>query len=865
MALHTGEPAGGAGEYVGVDVHRTARICTAGHGGQILLSWTTYDLVMNNLPNGLRARSLGDHRLKDLARPMHLYQIVAADLPADFPPLKSLDVLPNNLPVQLTSFIGREQEMAEVKRLLSSSRLLTLTGIGGVGKTRLALQVTAEVLDQFKDGVWLVELASLTDPDLLPQAVAFALGVREQAGRPLLAPLAEHLQSKEMLLVLDNCEHLLEACALLVHDLLLSSPGLRILVTSRQTMDIPGETTWQVPPLSSPDPTPLPDLLRLREFEAVRLFADRAAALVRDFLITKQTAPAVAEVCHRLDGIPLAIELAAARVKVLSVTEIARRLDDRFQLLTGGSRTALPRHQTLRAAMEWSYELLPARERTLFARLTVFAGGWTMEAAEAICAGGGIEGEDVFELLAQLVDKSLVVVDQLNTDVRHRMLETVRQYGHEKLREMDEDAEVRKRHRDWYLALAERAESTTLGHEEQWLDHLEAEHDNFRAALESYTRNGTSHEGLRLAGSLRQFWLVRGYWTEGRQWLETLLATGGGAAPVRAKALSASATLAQAQGDYERAVALGQESLAIEQSLGDRRGIADCLRILGNVMFERGNFREARALHEESRAYGHEAGDRYAIASALVNLANVTAHEGDYARAMALCEESLVLFRALEDKRGTAFALYMLGILVIDQGDYTAARTRVEESLAIRRELRDKRGVASSLSSLALVAREQGRYEEARALYDESLAIQRELGDKRGIASSLRNLGLVLARQGDNVRAVTLIEESLLMRQAQGNKSGVADSLEGLALVAQEPERVVRFLGAATALREAVGAALRPSDRAEYDRRFTAVRANLGEAGFTAAWDQGRAMTLEQAIRYAVKADTPSSPDPPAV
>jgi len=853
MALHSGEPIGATEGYVGLDLHKVQRICNAGHGRQILLSETTRSLIEPALQADMSLRDLGVHRLKDLQRPERIYQLLQSDLPVDFPSLRSLDSLPNNLPHQLTSFVGREREMTEVNRLLSTTRLLTLTGSGGCGKTRLAIQVGADLVDTFEDGVWLVELAALVDHARVPQAVASAIGVREQPGRPLLATVSDYLQARHLLLVLDNCEHLLAACAHLTYTLLSACPRVLILATSREPLGITGETSWRVPSLSAPDPSRLPPPERLPEFDAVRLFVDRATAVLPTFRITSQGAPFLAQICHRLDGIPLAIELAAARVKVLTVEQIARRLDDLFHLLTGGSRTALLRQQTLRATMDWSHALLSPREQTIFRRLSVFAGGWTLDAAETVCASPPITHDQVFDLLSLLVDKSLVVVDDQGSEKRYRMLEIVRQYAREKLKDVGEDSETRRRHCGWFLDLAEQAEPMLLGPGEQWLDLLEVEHDNLRAAMELSLRSGEKEAGLRLAGALRRFWMVRGYWTEGRQRLEAALALENGAAPLRSKALAGAASLAQSQGDYQRAEALSRESLAIQREQQDHRGIADSLNILGIVMLERSDYSTARQFLEESLANGEEAGDRHVMASALINLANVAEHEGAYERAARLCDDSLALFRAIGDKRGSAFALNMLGVLASDHGDDATAQVRFEEGLAMRRELGDRRGIAGSLSQLGLVARKHGDYELARTYYDESLAIQRELGDRRGIATTLRNLGLVAWHQGAVARAAEFLEESLIMRKAQGNRTGIAECLEGLARVAEPPERAAKLLGAATALREAVGTPLPPAERSDHDRLLEAVRTPLGPEAFAAAWDQGRAMSLEDAVGEALR------------
>ena len=821
MGLHSGEPAASGDEYVGLDVHRAARISQAGHGGQILLSLTTRELVVEELPDGVSLRDLGEHRLKDLARPQRLFQVVIPDLRADFPPIKSLDVLPNNLPRQLTSFIGREREIEEIRRLLSSTVLLTLTGGGGSGKTRLAVQVAADLVEEFPDGVWLVELAALAAPSLVPQAVRSSLGVHEQPGRPLMETLLDHLAPKKLLLVLDNCEHLLSACAQLADLLLRGCAGLKILATSREDLGISAETLYPVPSLSVPDPRRLPTVEELAQYEAVRLFTERAQAVQPTFRINEHNAQAVAQICRRLDGIPLAIELASARVKVLAVEQIATRLDDRFRLLTGGSRTALPRHQTLRAAMDWSYDLLSEPERMLLRRMSVFAGGFTLEAVEAICAGEGLEETDILDQLANLVDKSLVLMEAQGEGLRYRMLETVRQYGADRLLESGEAADVHRRHRDWYLGLAERAEPEMHRPDQAaWLDQLEREHDNLRAALEGSKTEEGRVAGLRLVAALWRFWQVRGHLSEGRRWMEGALEMSGDAPrTLRAKALNGAGILALDQGDYAAARALVEESLAVGRDLGDKRSIVLSIHNLGAVARE----------------------------------------QGDYAAARSLLEESLAVGRDLGDKRNIALSLNSLGSVAREHADYAAARALFEESLAIKRELGDKRSMAITLNNLANVACEQGDYALARALHEESLAIKRELGDRVGIAISLHNLGNVAAAEGNHAQARSLHGESLMIGRELGDRLGIASCLEGLVEVAgayQDPERAARLFGAAEALREAIGAPLTPVARADHARNVAATRARLGDEVFAAAWAEGRAMPLEEAIEYALKEGT---------
>jgi predicted ATPase/class 3 adenylate cyclase len=777
MGLHTGEPVSETGGYIGLDVHRAARICAAGHGGQILLSQAVGVLAAPNLPLGVSLRDLGPHRLKDLREPEHLFQVVHPDLPADFPRLKSLDVLPNNLPVQVTSFIGREWEKAEVRRLLSVSRFLTLTGSGGEGKTRLALQVAAEVLEEFPDGAWLVELAALSDPSLVPKSVASALGVPEQPGRVLTDTLADFLRGKSVLVILDNCEHLVEACAHLTDALLRACLNLRILATSREALGVTGETTWRVPSLSHPDPQNLPPLDRFVQYEAVRLFIDRAVAREPQFAVTRSNAPAVAQVCHRLDGIPLAIELAAARVKVLTVEQIAARLHDRFLVLTGGSRTALPRHQTLRAAMDWSYDLLSDRERTMLRRLSVFSGGWTLEASEAVCSGG-VEAADIVDMLMQLVDKSLVVAETLGTEARYRMLETVREYGRDRLQEAEEADDAKRRHRDWYLALAEQAAPELWGPQQaQWLERLETEHDNLRAALGwSNVEKDGAEAGLRLTGALHIFWIRRGHWSEGRAWLNSALTRDAEVPPS-------------------------------------------------------------------------------VLPSALHGATNLAWRQGDFALARTLGEKGLALCRELADMKTGAWFLFRLGQVAMRQGEYKRATALFEKSLNFSNELGQKSLSPIVLAELGHTARRQRHYDRAAELYAKSLVLLRERGDKWHIALLYRSLGNLAVDQGDYGQAAAFFAKSLDLCAELGDRWISEQCLEGWARMASATghyEQTARLFGAAEALRETLGFRFSTAERTDHDQCAVSTRTAIGDAAFAAAWAEGRAMTLEQAIEYAI-------------
>jgi predicted ATPase/class 3 adenylate cyclase len=855
MALHTGVGEVRDADYVGAHLNRIARFLAAGHGCQTLLSQATYDLVRDGLPVGIHVRDLGEHRLKDMQRAERVYQLVVPDLPNAFPPLRSLEAYPNNLPIQLTSFVGRERELAEVTRLLSTSRLLTFTGSGGCGKTRLALQAAADALALFADGVWLVELAPLTDPDLVPHAVTAALGVREEPGRPLLISLVEHLRPKHLLLVLDNCEHLIAACAQLADTLLRACSRLTILASSREALGIAGETPFRVPSLGLPTGEQKMSVETLAACEAVRLFAERATTAQPAFALTGRNAGAVAQVCRRLDGIPLALELAAARVRALTVEQVAQRLDDRFRLLTGGSRTALPRQQTLRALIDWSYDLLPEVERMLLRRLAVFVGGWTLEAAEAVCSDDGVEQDEVLDLLTRLVDKSLVLVEEQQGAARYRLLETVRQYAGEKLLKAREAEAVRDRHLGWFLALVEEA-SSHFGSMEQyaWGPRLATEYDNLLTALEwSRAQASDTEIELRLAGAMLGLWIVVGHLSAGRAALGNALARSNPATRTRARAraLAAAGQLAGMQMDIAGARAPAAECVAIYRELGEKRELAYVLNALAVMAMHQDDEEAARSFQAESMALFRETGQSWDLAMSLFLWGDVALERGEYARARAHFEESLALLRELGDRRMGSSPLTCLGRLACVDGDYATARALVEEGLAIRREVGDKWNIAISLNSLGEVARCEGDYERAAPLFEEALAVNQELSDHAGIGWSLHNLGHVALGAGDPRRAATLFAESLTTRMQHDYKAGVASGLAGMAGVALrlgQPERTARLFGAVEALLASVHAVLAPADKLVYDRDMASVRRQLDEPAFARAWSAGRSLTLERAL-----------------
>ena len=899
MAMHTGAAELRDNDYFGQPLSRVARLLSAGHGGQTLLSDVAHNLTQDTLPPAVLLRSLGEHRLKDLGRPEPVFQLIHPDLPSEFPPLKSLNNadMPNNLPQQVTSFIGREQEIEAVKFLLDRTRLLTLTGSGGCGKTRLALQVAADILEKYPEGVWLVELAALTDPTLVVQTVAQTLNVTEEPGKPRLQTLLGALASRRLLIILDNCEHLLDACAHLADALLTSCHDVHILASSREGLGIAGETLYRIPSLSLPDLKQTATPASLFAYESVRLFVDRSAAALPAFTVTDANAYALASVCHRLDGIPLAIELASARVRSLSLEEINARLDNRFRLLTGGSRTALPRQQTLRALIDWSYDLLNPQEKRLFCRLSVFAGGWTLEAAAEVGMDAGEEWE-ALDLLTSLIDKSLVVTEPAQFEeehTRYHLMETVRQYARDRLMEGEGVDLIRGRHQAYFAALAEAAAPHLAGpNATHWLRQLESEHSNLRTAIEW----GNDDVALGIAVRLFRFWEVRGHYTEGRKLLAETLSRHGAQtrSALRASALNAAGVLAGTQSDQSAARALLEESLTINRELGNKQGIAHALGNLSTLAVDQGDYTVAQLLLEQCLSLLQDLNDKRGIARSLGSLGSFHFRRGDHMKACQVVEQSLALYRELDDKRGISRSLGNLSIFASDQGNYAVAQSLQEAALAIDRELGNKRSLANSLHGLGCIALEQGDYVSARPLQEESLILCREIGDKMGIARALLNLGYIAFGEGDSTTACSLFEQCRELYQKLENKEGIGQSLLNLGILASEKhdyatahalldqgltlnraldaksliaffleafaalaarqqklERSARLWGAAEAIRKAIGTPLPPYERVRYDRWVMDARDSLGAASFAAAWEQGSSMTIEQAIEYALQ------------
>ncbi len=752
---------------------------------------------------------------RDLARDLAAVRDRLAEAPA-----RDSDPRFDNLPLQGTAFIGREHEADALRQLLNRAdvRLVTLTGPGGIGKTRLALQVAGEIAGQFPGGVCFVALSAVSEPDMVVSTIAQALGLHETGKQSLQAGLKEYVGGlrQPMLLLLDNFEHLVSA-APAIAQLLANGPKLKAVVTSQAPLHVYGEHEFPVPPLALPDLKSIPPLQVLSRLPAVALFVERAQAVKRDFTLTKENAATVAAICARLDGLPLAIELAAARIKLLSPSAMLARLESRLSLLTGGARDLPTRQQTLRSTVDWSYGLLNPAEQTLFRRLSVFTGGCTLESVEAACDAKGDLGLDVLDAMASMVDKSLVQqVEQVDEETRFFMLSTIREYALERLAESDDEPVTRRAHAAYYLVFAEEGAEDAVAHPE-WLDRFEVELDNFRMALDYLIKTGDAEWGLRLGAALFRFWETREHLTEGRGAIAKLLALPGADAhpKLRARLLFASAVLSAEQGDYGAARQLFEESLDACVELKDQHGVGVALNALALNARDRGEFTIASSLFDQCVTIWRELGNSADIARALSNLAGVMKLQGQYERASSLYEECLTMFRKAGDTAGAAWTLSYLGDVAREKADFIAARSFCEESLSAFRQLSDGWGIASTLSDLATLSCDLGDNAEARRLYGESIRMFQELGHKRGIARALESLAVSAAAQSNATQSLHLA-------------------------------------GAAAALRQRLGTPITPAERPRLEKALDFARRALGNAAGLTAWMEGWEMPVEQAVQEAL-------------
>ena len=798
MAMHTGEAELRAGDYFGLAVNRCARLRAIAHGGQVLLSRATYDLIRDAPPEGAELLDLGEYHLKDILRPERVFQIAEIDAPSAFPPLKAFEARPNNLPVQTTTLIGREREVAEVTQLLlNDARLLTLSGPGGIGKTRLAVEVAQRLAERRVISVAFTELAPIADPSLVPHAIAAAVGVREQVDHPVLETVVDWLRPMRLLLVLDNCEHLTAACGSVAQELRRACPELRILATSRAPLAVSGEAIWSVPFLSADEASgPEP-----HEYgEAVQLFVERARLKLPGFRLNAGNAHAVAEICRHLDGLPLAIELAAARIQLLPPAAMLSRLDRRLALLIGGPQDLPTRQQTMRAAITWSYDLLDDTERAVFRRLGIFAGGFSLEAAEAVCSGPdrgcsrpdgrstamslasavSVPASHLLDVLNSLLAKNLLRQAHTIDEPRFRILETVREYAREQLQASEEFDAVRDRCVAFFLSLAEEAAQKLLGREQfEWLERVDVELDQLRALIGwSRNREVSSEVGLRLVGALVRYWEYRGLTIEGHDWIMAMLATPEASARTlaRARALYSAAIFAAMRGDHDQGP-LARESATIFQEIGN--------------------------LQEAGRSFAQQA-------VAEITLGNLVA-------ARALLEHSVAIAREHGDQWGLAFALGQLGAVAFRNSDLAAAREFRAEAASVARAIHDGHTLGLALAGLGQIARAQGNYDKSAKLFDETLRVSSEFGDQ------------------------------WIMPRALG-------ALAGAAVLTADYDRAARLFGITAAMRAASGIGeAAGAFRIVYERDESEARSALGDEAFAAKWAEGRAMMREQAVAYALE------------
>jgi predicted ATPase/class 3 adenylate cyclase len=823
MGIHTGKAEiQDSGDYGGyLTLSRVQRLMSAGHGEQTLISQETERLLTGELPANVSLRDLGEHQLKDLIQPEHIYQVNSPDLPCEFPALRALDVRLNNLPTQLTPFIGREHEILSLVELIHNPdvRLVTLTGAGGTGKTRLSLQVASAVFDYFPDGVYFVPLAETSEPDLTVSKIAQVLDVREGNGRYLIDTLKDYLGNKTLLLILDNFEQLAGAASLTT-DLLVAAPKLKLLISSRIVLRVRGEHEFPVLPLEVPDPSNLPALDQLQQNESIQLFIQRARAANPNFVLTREQAPAVAAICQSLEGLPLAIELAAARIKILPPQAMLAKLGNRLSFLTGGGRDLPARQQALRNTLDWSHSLLGSQEKTLFARLGIFAGGFSLEAAESIC---NLDGTlDVMSGVEILLNNSLLRQEEdANGLNRFRMLETVREYALERLEQQSELAIVTRAHARYYVTKIVNEAGFKLFTSESviWLDWCEAEHDNIRAAL-AWALNSAEVDDFKtlLILFLGWFWYRRGYLHEGRVWAERFLATNWASpgTPGRAGALLGSAMLALWEGNAKTAIVEADECVALYQRQEDEQYLPTALLQLGVININMGNDAVAYPLVKEAGSLFQGGGQKFFYAVSLVHLGNVA-----------------------------------LGL-----GNPTEARAWLEKAYPIAREVGEQWAVSFALNNLGEVARVLGDYDQARQYYEESEALLRAMGDPGDLARLVHNLGSVAQHEGNFEKARSLYAESLAMFRKFGNKRGIAECLMGLAgLKAQDgqPQSAARLFSAAETILAESGTAWWPADRADVEHNRAVIEAGLDEPAFQAEYALGQKMPLAQAFAYALE------------
>ncbi len=836
VGVHSGEAEVREDDYFGTSLSRVARIMDAGHGGQILVSNATAGLTRRDPGESLSLIDLGEHRFKDLGERETVFQLVGQGLEAEFPRIRSLEAVPNNLPEQLTSFVGRAREVSDVIELIAENRLVTLTGVGGVGKTRLAIQAAAESVEDYPDGVFLVELAAIEDPSLVMRTVAESVGVNEQPTRPLLETMLDHFAERDLLVVLDNCEHVINDAAKLCDQILRTAPGVHIVATSREGLAIGGERLWQVPSLRASDGA---------ISDAVQLFVERARMVRPGFALDPATEEAVAKICDRLDGIPLAIELATARLKVFSPAQIAERLDDRFRLLTGGSRTAMERQRTLQATMDWSYDLLSDLEQALLRRLAVFLGGFTFAAAEEVCSDDQLPEYEILDLLARLVDHSLVIADE-DDQIRYRVLETVRQYGLNKLVEAGESDEARLRHAQYFATQADEVNDRLLGGEyRRFVAEIDADHDNYRASMTWALEHGHARLALRTAAGLGRFWFFRAHFWEGREWLErTAAACSDDRAEDMATALGWIAGIALHMGDYSRSEETSNAAVAMFEELGDEVGAMRERNSLANTFLASGRVEQARRIYDEVISFFIERGDNYAHVP-MVNRAMVATWQGDVDTAGSLIADLYSFADRLDNPEIRAWAAVVEGDLAAVLDDADRMRAVYQHALEHSLEAGNRLLEGWAYVGLADVARIEGEYGRARELLRTAEVAGAESG-----AASIDWVGLIAridlaADERDSAAFAESLSQLLTTALRWKDTRTLAMSALGYGLEVRndDPANASHLLGLHAAAFEKDKLVRRPRHERLFQEARAELRETLGEEAFEAAWNEGAAMS----------------------
>jgi len=860
IGIHSGNAEWSNNKYMGyITLARTARVMSCGYGEQIIISSSTYELCRDKFDavkeKNISFRDMGERRMKDVIQPIRIFQIVSPGLREEFPPLKTLDARPNNLPVQLTSFIGREKEILDIKKLLSGTRLLTLTGPGGTGKTRLSLQAAAELIDDFNNGVWIVELAPLTDPLLISVTIAGALGISGQPGQESFETLLNYLKQKEILIILDNCEHLIDECASITEKLLQSCTGLKIMTTSREALRSQGEIVYRVLSLAHPEPDQKNTPLELSQYESVRLFIERALAVNSAFRVNNENAPSLAQICSQLDGIPLAIELAAARIKVLSVEKICEKLDDRFRLLTGGKRTALPRQQTLKAMIDWSYDLLSENEKILFQRLSVFTGGWSLAAAEEICSCDNIECYDVMDIHSNLLDKSLISTSESSGTIRFYMLESIRQYAKEK---MISDEDIKQRHFNFFKSYADLEKMReTVPDQNIRVKLMDTESDNIRSAIQ-WAMENKPEEASEVICKMIDYWDIKGYFKEAFQTCQKFLDSGILKEKLsKANILFCAGLMAQNMGIVSDAEKLTNEGLAIFRELDNKTGIGKCVNILGVASStDPGRGKETREYYEEAISIFRESDLKKDYAVALYNMSFVHVKEEDPEKALQLRMEALDKYKELNDTHRIAFVMSSLGVFELRRKNYEKAKSYAEESLAVSIDIGDKYLSSINLVNLGNIYSEINNYEKAKTLLYESIEILRECGYKSNIIVALMILGDVSVKTGEFENSIKYFKESVLTGNETGNSYYLASNLYGLATAYYELKDFKTSLKYFAFVKKLTDDRFDPLGNARKEiaeEKRIKINEILGDEKFSECMDEIMKLTNEEMMKLIVK------------